>query len=185
VLKRCFDIGFSVVGFLFLLPIGLIVWLLASVDTHSNGFFFQQRIGQFGKPFTIYKLRTMHIGSGKISKFGAFLRKFKLDELLQLFNILKGDMSVVGPRPDIAGYYDVLNGVYRKILELKPGLTSLAAIKYANEEEVLAQQEDPLKYIDEVIFPDKVQLNLMYYYNHTFWGDLKIIWITFLKVLGF
>jgi len=124
----------------------------------------------------------MHAKSGKISKIGIFLRKTKIDELPQLLNVLIGDMSVVGSRPDVKGYYDTLKGEYKKILELKPGLTSVAAIKYFNEEALLAQQKNPLAYNDTIIFPEKVLLNLEYYYTQSFWGDLKIIWKTVLVV---
>lgn len=182
-LKRLFDIIFVFISLVLLFPILLICWLLACLDTNSNGLFLQPRVGQFGKLFTIYKLRTMHVRTTKVSNIGAFLRTYKLDELPQLLNILKGDMSIVGPRPDIAGYYDTLQGEQRKILELKPGLTSLAAIKYDNEEQLLAQQENPLQYNDTVLFPDKVKLNLAYYHNHTFFGDLKIIWRTLVSLL--
>jgi lipopolysaccharide/colanic/teichoic acid biosynthesis glycosyltransferase len=110
-----------------------------------------------------------------ISKTSHLLHKYKLDELPQLFNVLKGEMSLVGPRLDLQGYYDLLEGEDRKILELKPGLTSRAALKYFNEEELLKLQKVPLRFNDHVIFPDKVQLNLHYYYNRSFWGDIKII----------
>ena len=173
--KRIFDIIFSLVGFILLLPILLFVWIAASIDTNSNGVFLQERVGQFGKLFHIYKLRTMHLKTNEVSKTGRFLRRLKLDELPQLINVLIGEMSFVGPRPDIPGYYDILEGENRKILELKPGLTSEAAIKYTNEERVLVEQENPLQYNDIVLFPDKVRLNLEYYYYCTFWGDLKII----------
>lgn len=153
----------------------LFLWLLILLFLKSNGFFFQNRIGQFGKVFRIYKLKTMCPLTGKISKLGAFLRKSKLDELPQFWNVLIGDMSFVGPRPDIAGYYDVLEGEDRKILLLKPGLTSLASIKYANEEEILGLQENSLLYNDTIIFPDKVKMNLDYYYNHSFLSDINII----------
>jgi lipopolysaccharide/colanic/teichoic acid biosynthesis glycosyltransferase len=105
----------------------------------------------------------------------AFFRNSKLDELPQLWNVFLGDMSFVGPRPDIAGYYDVLEGENRKILELKPGLTSLASIKYANEDDILAHQENPLVYNDTILFPDKVKMNLAYFYNNSLLGDVKII----------
>ena len=180
--KRIFDIIFSLVGFILLLPILLVVWIAASIDTNSNGIFLQERVGQFGKLFTIYKFRTIHFKTNEISKVGWFLRRLKLDELPQLLNVLKGEMSIVGYRPDVKGYYDTLAGENRKILELKPGLTSEAAIKYANEERVLAKQKYPLQYNDTVLFPDKVRLNLEYYYNRTFLGDLKIIWKTVLVV---
>lgn len=139
-------------------------------------------MGQKGKLFTIYKLKTLHPKTLAVSSLGKFLRKTKIDELPQLFNVLIGDMSVVGSRPDIPGYYDKLQGEERKILELKPGLTSLATLKYANEEAVLQQQQNPLQYNDTILFPDKVKLNLDYYYTHTFFGDLKIIWKTGLSL---
>ena len=181
-IKRFFDFIFSLGAIILLSPIFLVCWLLASIDTFSNGLFLQARIGQYGKPFTIYKFRTMHLNKGAISKVGAFFRKFKLDELPQLLNVLQGSMSIVGPRPDILGYYDKLEGENRKVLELKPGLTSEAAIKYANEEAVLSTIENPLQYNDDVIFPDKVRINLDYYYNRSFWGDLKIIFKTIVKL---
>ena len=174
--KRLFDLLFALVGLIITAPIILFLYLFATIDTKQNGLFSQKRIGQFGLPFTIYKLRTFGLSKEKpISKFGAFLRHSKLDELPQLWNIIIGNMSFVGPRPDIAGYYDLLQGENKKILELKPGLTSLASIKYANEEYILAQQENPLGYNDTVIFPDKVKMNLEYYYSNSIYGDLKII----------
>lgn len=139
--------------------------------------FTQRRIGQFGKSFTIYKLQTMK--NGKVTKMGKILRRTKVDELPQLINILKGDMSFVGPRPDLPGYYDILTGDDREVLRLKPGLTSLAAIKYRNEEELLLRQSDPLSYNDEVIFPDKVKMNLEYVEKRGFIYDIKIILLTF------
>jgi lipopolysaccharide/colanic/teichoic acid biosynthesis glycosyltransferase len=159
----------------------MIAALIAGWDTHSNGFFIQERVGQFGKLFKIVKLRTMDIKTQSISAFGRFLRKSKIDELPQLYNVFIGEMSVVGPRPDVAGYYDILKGEARKILELKPGLTSEASLKYFDEDALLAQQEDPLLYNDTVLFPDKVRMNLEYYYNRSFLGDLKIIWKTIFR----
>jgi lipopolysaccharide/colanic/teichoic acid biosynthesis glycosyltransferase len=187
--KRLFDILFSLFTLILFFWVILISWLLAVIDTHTNGIFVQERIGQYGKKFKIYKLRTISISSSsedyRISKIGKLLRYYKLDELPQLYNILKGNMSVVGPRPDVPGYYDLLEGENRKILELKPGLTSLASIKYNKEEFLLEKQEDPLAYNDSIIFPDKVRLNLAYYYNRSFAGDiviiLKTVWFTFFK----
>lgn len=179
--KRLFDFIFSLV---FLLLFGWVIvvgYILASIDTQSNGFFLQKRVGQYGKLFTIYKLQTIHPKTQKISAIGQFLRKYKVDELPQFINVLMGNMSVVGPRPDIVGYYDKLEGEDRKVLNLKPGITSLASIKYANEEYLLSTQKEPLKYNDEVIFPDKVKMNLDYYYNRNFWMDLKIIIKTIFK----
>ena len=124
----------------------------------------------------------MNGNNNKISPIGSFLRKYKIDELPQLLNILKGEMSFVGPRPDIEGYYDKLTGEERKILELKPGLTSEASIIFRNEEELLAKQNNPLKYNDEVLFPEKIRLNLDYYYNRSIFLDLKIILRTLLTL---
>lgn len=174
--KRLFDIFFSMIGLVLSSGFIVLFYILATLDTWQNGLFSQQRIGQFGKPFTIYKLRTYGVSTEKpVSRFGAFLRNSKIDELPQLLNVLVGNMSFVGPRPDIAGYYDLLEGEDRKILELKPGLTSKASIKYANEEEVLAKQDSPLTYNDSIIFPDKIKMNLEYYYTNSISGDITII----------
>jgi lipopolysaccharide/colanic/teichoic acid biosynthesis glycosyltransferase len=178
--KRFFDLFFATLGFLLSLPILVVLYSIATIDTKQNGIFSQTRIGQFGLPFTIYKIRTYGCSIDKpISKIGAFLRNSKLDELPQLWNIIIGNMSFVGPRPDIAGYYDTLEGENRKILQLKPGLTSLASIKYSKEESLLEKQENPLDYNDTILFPDKVKMNLEYYYENSIYGDLKIIWRTF------
>ena len=182
--KNIFDKLLGITLLVFLFPILLISFILASVDTSSFGIFTQERIGQWGKPFVIFKLKTMHPKTRKISRIGAFLRKTKLDELPQLLNILLGDMSFVGPRPDIAGYYDQLQGDDRRVLALKPGLTSEASLKYSNEEYLLAQQENPLQYNDEIIFPDKIKMNINYLENHNFLLDLKIITQTILKVIS-
>jgi lipopolysaccharide/colanic/teichoic acid biosynthesis glycosyltransferase len=185
ILKRFFDVLFSLLILLLFFLVLFIVWIIAVIDTRTNGLFIQERIGQYGKRFKIYKFRTIQIvhesGEFQISRMGRFLRNFKLDELPQLFNVLKGEMSIVGPRPDIAGYYDLLEGDNRKILELKPGLTSLASLKYYNEDQLLEMQVEPLVYNDQVLFPDKVKLNLEYYYHQSFYGDLKII----IKTVGF
>ncbi len=175
VIKRIFDLVFS---FLILFAIGwllLILILLASVDTKSLGLFIQRRVGQHGKCFKIFKIKSISDDTQKVSSIGQFLRKSKLDELPQLVNILLGEMSFVGPRPDIQGYYDDLQGESRKVLELKPGLTSEASIKYADEEQLLRKKSNALKYNDEIIFPDKVKMNLAYYYKHNIILDLKII----------
>jgi lipopolysaccharide/colanic/teichoic acid biosynthesis glycosyltransferase len=159
-----------------ILPVLVLTILLAAISTASSGIFTQTRIGQHSKPFTLYKLRTMK--NGEVTRIGKLLRKTKIDELPQLFNILKGDMSFVGPRPDVPGYYDQLQGEDRRVLLLKPGLTSLAAIKYRKEEELLAHQEHPLLYNDQVIFPDKVRMNLEYLNKKSVWYDIKIICLT-------
>ncbi|HSD14819.1 MAG TPA: sugar transferase [Flavobacterium sp.] len=177
-LKRLFDIVFSITALILVGWLIVLSWILTSVDTGKNGFFLQKRVGQHGELFTIIKLRTIRKdkdGRSSISKLGAFLRNSKIDELPQFINVLLGHMSVVGPRPDLQGYYDCLEGEERKVLELRPGLTSEASLKYYNEEELLAFQDNPLEYNDKVIFPDKVSLNLQYYYERTFLGDMKII----------
>lgn len=159
-------------------PLLIILILISSLENQSFGIFAQKRVGQYGRLFKIYKIKTIHPKSEKISMWSAFLRKSKLDELPQLYNILMGEMSFVGPRPDIPGYYDQLDESKREILNLKPGLTSEASLKYANEETLLKNQNDPLSYNDQVIFPDKVQMNLDYYHNRNFFLDLKIIFRT-------
>ena len=164
------------VGFL-LLVIGI-----TAIDTQSNGFFTQERIGQHGKSFLIYKLRTLHSKTNKTSFWGRMLRKTKLDEFPQLLNILKGQMTFVGPRPDVPGYADELVGADRIVLNLKPGITGLASLKYRNEEQILSQQTHPQHYNDEVIWPDKVRINKWYAQNHTLCMDLQIIFYTFFPV---
>lgn len=176
--KRAFDVFFSLLSLLIVSPVLLITWLVLAIATQSKGLFFQKRVGQFGKLFTIIKLQTMHPVTAEISLIGYYVRKYKLDELPQFLNVLIGDMSIVGPRPDMEGYYDLLEGENRKILALKPGITSEASIKYRNEDAILSQQENPLDYNDKIIFPDKVKMNLNYFYHHTFLGDLKIIYKT-------
>lgn len=185
-LKDIFDIVCSFLGLLFLWPLLLIVAILIKVKMPGGPVIFkQQRVGKNAKLFTMYKFRSMTVahsgssvsvaGESRITPLGAKLRKYKLDELPELWNVLKGDMSFVGPRPDVPGYADKLEGEDRLILKLRPGITGPASLKYANEEELLAQVDDPIKYNDEVIFPDKVKINLEYYYNHTLWGDIKLI----------
>ncbi|WP_167341852.1 sugar transferase [Nonlabens sp. SY33080] len=170
-MKRSFDVVLSFLLLQLLLPPLLFVVIFS-----SSLIFTQYRIGKHGEPFLIYKLKTMQ--NGKVTRIGKWLRKYKIDELPQLWNILKGEMSFVGPRPDIPGYYDNLKGEQRKVLLLKPGLTSLAAIKYRNEELLLSQQVNPLEYNDIVIFPDKVRMNLEYLDKRSFLYDLKIIILT-------
>ncbi len=153
-------------------------------------FFTQKRVGKNAALFTMVKFRTMtqgNLGTSisikgqiRITPLGAILRKYKLDELPELWNVLIGDMSFVGPRPDVPGYADNLKGENRLILSVKPGITSPASIKYSNEEELLSLQIDPTKFNDEVLYPDKVRINLNYIKHRTFWLDLKIIMFTIL-----
>lgn len=178
-------------GIILFMPLMLILAILISIRMPGDSVLFRQkRVGRKGKLFTMVKFRTMvpnHSGSSvsvagdvRITPLGAILRRYKLDELPELWNVLCGDMSFVGPRPDVPGYADKLSGKERIILELKPGITGPATLKYRNEEQLLATFPDPTRYNDEVIFPDKVKINLKYFYNHSFMGDLKIIVQTFL-----
>lgn len=189
--KNIFDKTFSFLGLLFLWPVLLVVAVLIRIKMPDGAVIFKQkRVGQYGKLFTMYKFRTMtnnHGGSSvsvagesRITPLGAVLRKYKIDELPELWNVLIGDMSFVGPRPDVPGYADKLQGEDRNILELKPGITGPASLKYRNEEELLLLQLNPQKYNDEVIFPDKVKINLAYLHNYSFWNDLKMIYCTVL-----
>jgi lipopolysaccharide/colanic/teichoic acid biosynthesis glycosyltransferase len=175
--KKLFDIVFASIGLVIVSVIILIFFIAASISTGQNGIFKQVRIGQYGKRFTIYKLRSMDSRNGfnKVTGLGKFLRKYKIDELPQLFNILIGDMSFVGPRPDLPGYYDALTGADREVLNLKPGITGPASLKYANEEELLAAVDNPVEYNNNVLFPDKVRINLNYQKHRTFWLDIKLI----------
>jgi len=185
-LKRSFDILFSLIGLLIFSWVIIINWLIAAIETKSNGFFTQKRVGKDGSLFTLIKIKTMKQISGfdttvttkndiRITKLGSFFRKTKLDELPTLWNVFIGDMSLVGPRPDVPGYADKLTGDNRRILQLRPGITGPATLKYANEEQLLANVDDPVKYNDEVIFPDKVRINLEYLDNWSLWLDIKII----------
>lgn len=176
--KRLFDLVAAIFGLIVSGWLLLLIWAVLTIVFGKSGIFTQTRIGRFGKPFTIFKFRTMHPKNATINGFSKFLRQSKFDELPQLVNVLTGDMSIVGPRPDIPGYYDLLQGEQRKILELRPGITSLASLKYKDEETILAAHQQPLKHNDEVLFPDKVRMNLEYYYNQSLALDLKIIWQT-------
>ena len=192
-MKRSFDFITSLIGIIVLFPIFIIVSLLVKISSVGPVFFVQKRIGKNGKIFQMIKFRSMLDiqnfnstisvkGDIRVTKIGTFLRKFKLDELPELWNVLKGDMSLVGPRPDVCGYADHLIGKDRKILELRPGITGVASLKYYDEEDILAKQKNPLKFNDEVIYPDKVRLNLDYYQNNNLWIDIKIIFATIFRV---
>ncbi|OYQ43940.1 sugar transferase [Flavobacterium aurantiibacter] len=173
--KRIFDISFAFLALILLMPILLVAYLMCCADTRASGLFFQERIGLHGKTFRIIKFRSINPRTMNISTFGSFMRSSKIDELPQFINILIGEMSFVGPRPDLPGYYDLLRGNDRAVLLLKPGLTSEASIKYRNESVMLAKQADPLKYNDEVIFPDKVRMNLEYLRTSNVCYDVVII----------
>lgn len=192
VLKRLFDIVVSFFGLCLLWPFLIVIAVLIRVKMPGGkAVFTQQRIGRGGKLFTIYKFRTMKVehhgssvsvaGESRITPLGGMLRRYKLDELPELWNVLKGDMSFVGPRPDVAGYADFLKGDDREILQLRPGITGPATLKYRNEEELLAMQENPQQYNDEVIWPDKVKINRYYLHHYSFVSDLKMILFTVLR----
>lgn len=191
-MKRVFDFICSILGLIFFSPLFIVIALLIKFTSKGPVFFIQERVGKEGKLFKMIKFRSMSVvqkssstvsvkGDIRITKFGEILRKYKLDELPELWNVLLGDMSFVGPRPDVPGYADNLEGEDRKILELRPGITGVASLKYANEEAILAKQEDPIKYNNDVIYPDKVRLNLDYYYNNNIWVDIKIIFATIFR----
>ena len=189
-MKRLFDFTSSAIGMILLFPLFIIIAVLIKVKMPGPVFFKQGRVGQFGDIFTMVKFRTMKVdhggssisvkGESRITPLGAVLRKYKLDELPELWNVFKGEMSLVGPRPDVPGYADKLEGKDRDILKLKPGVTGPASLKYINEEELLGEQEDPIKYNNEVIYPDKVRINLNYLDNQSFWLDMKILFCTVL-----
>ena len=179
-------------GLIILFPLLIFISLAIKLGSSGPILFSQNRVGKDGRLFTLVKFRSMTVqqdssststarGDVRITKIGAFLRKYKLDELPELWNVLMGEMSLVGPRPDVPGYADSLKGKDRDMLKLRPGITGTASLKYANEEEILAAQEDPQKYNDEVIFPDKVKVNLEYYENHSLWLDIKIIFATIFR----
>lgn len=186
-LKSLFDFLAAILLLPLALPVIFLLILIAGIDTGEFGLFSQIRIGKEGKPFRILKIRTMKgnqesdvtsIKTHKITKIGSFIRKTKLDELPQLLNILFGQMSFVGPRPDVPGYADVLKGDNRLMLKVLPGITGPAQIKFRNEEEILNQVDDPKKYNDEVLWPEKVKINCAYVKNQSFISDLKYIWKT-------
>lgn len=189
--KWVFDRVMALVGLVVLSPLLAVVAILIAIKMPGGPVLFRQkRVGQYGELFTMVKFRSMTIahggssisvaGESRITPLGAKLRKYKLDELPELWNVLIGDMSFVGPRPDVPGYADKLVGEDREILQLKPGITGPASLKYRNEEEILASVEDPIRYNDEVIFPDKVRINREYMEEWSFWGDIRIIFKTVL-----
>ena len=188
VIKRWFDVTMSLWGLVVFAPLLVVIALIVKSTSKGPVFYIAPRVGQFGKLFNLYKFRTMFVnadkekegsitvdGDRRITPIGRILRKTKIDELPSLLNVLKGDMSFVGPRPDVKGYADNLTGKDRLILNLKPGITGPATLKYANEEDILATVEDPIRYNNEVIFPDKVRINLSYLDSLNLFTDLKLI----------
>lgn len=195
--KRLFDIVFSVIVLLLFLPIGIIIGLWITMESRGGIFFIQERIGRSGVPFSILKFRSMlknAESSGKltvgmndkrITRSGKFIRKFKLDEFPQFLNVLKGDMSVVGPRPEVKEFVDLYTSDQYKILDVKPGITDFASLEYFEENKLLGLSDNPKETYISVIMPAKIELNKKYLNNPNLLTDLKIIWKTFTKMLGF
>lgn len=195
IIKRIFDFIFAFIGIIIFSWLIFICLLVASIETRNIGIFSQIRVGKKGKFFKIYKIRSMHICKNnnstittshdkRITISGIFFRKYKLDELPQLWNVLKGDMSFVGPRPEVPLYIKKLSNYEKKIiLSVKPGITGPATLKYRNEEFILSKVKDPIKYNDEIIYPDKIKINIKYVNNWSFIKDLIYILKT-LKIIS-
>lgn len=190
-LKYIFDRICALLGLIVATPLLAVVALLIKIKMPDGPILYtQKRVGKDGKLFTIYKFRTMRVGTdqssisvageSRITPLGKKLRRYKIDELPELWNVLIGDMSFVGPRPDVPGYADCLIGTDRDILRLRPGITGPASLKYRDEEYLLSQQADPKKYNDQIIFPDKVRLNLYYLNHYSFVDDIRMILCTVL-----
>lgn len=190
IIKYIFDRLFSLMLLVVLSPVMLVIFILHKIKMPKGSFLYRQvRVGKDAKLFRIFKIRTLVddselggsvtvAGDERILPFGKWLRDSKVDTFFELINILIGDMSFVGPRPDVPGYADKLEGDDRVILKLRPGLTGPASIKYRHEGKILAEQDDPQRYNDEVIWPDKVKINKDYYENWSVWRDISILWET-------
>ncbi len=194
-IKRGFDFIFALLGLVILFPLLLIIAIIVKLDSKGPVLFIQERVGQYNIEFNIYKFRTMYVKSQKkglltigdndsrVTKIGYFLRKYKIDEFPQLINIIKGDMSFVGPRPELRYYVDFYKPEDLVIFKIKPGITGLASLAYRNEVELLKKAEDPQKYFIETIIPDKLRYNKMYLKKRNFIFDLKLILKTLFKVI--
>ena len=193
IVKFLFDRLIALIGLLLLWPIFVVVAVLIKTKMPGPILFVQERVGKNGRLFRLHKFRSMKVREetdpitgvaaaevSRITPLGEKLRKYKLDELPELWDVFIGNMSFVGPRPDVPGYADKLEGEDREILELRPGITGPASLKYRNEEEILANVDDPQKYNDEIIYPDKVRLNRYYLHHYSFWTDIKMIFATVL-----
>ena len=192
---RFFDFIFSLMGILVLLPVFIILYIAIRLESPGGGIYKQKRVGRYGKDFYVYKFRSMRTGADKqglitvggrdprITHIGYFIRKYKLDELPQLFNVLFGDMSLVGPRPEVRHYVNYWTPEQMHVLDVRPGITDPASIKYRNENELLAQAEDPEKYYIEVIMQEKIKLYLEYAEKSSFWYDIKLIFQTFWVII--
>lgn len=192
---RLCDIVFSAIGLLLLSPLFLIVYILIRCESKGGGFYCQQRVGKDGRMFGLYKFRSMRTGSDKkglitvgghdsrITRMGYFIRKYKIDELPQLWNVLKGDMSLVGPRPEVKKYVDLYTEEQRRVLSVRPGITDYASIEYVDENEILGNAEDPDRVYVEEIMPAKIKLNMRYIENRNLNEYFKIIGLTFINIL--
>lgn len=190
-MKRLFDIFASGIGLIVLSPLFLILAVWIKLDSKGPVFYRQVRVGLHNKDFRIFKFRSMRVGSDKgslvtiggrdprVTRSGYWIRKFKLDELPQLINVFVGDMSLVGPRPEVRHYVDYWTDEQMHVLDVRPGITDPASIKFRNENELMEQAEDPEKYYIEVIMQEKIKLYLEYVENHSFWGDIGLIFKTF------
>ncbi|HEU4716991.1 MAG TPA: sugar transferase [Bacteroidia bacterium] len=194
--KRAFDIFFSLAGLLFLLPFFLLIAVFILLDSRGGVFYRQVRVGRYGKDFRLWKFRTMRPDSDKkglltvggrdprVTRTGYFLRKYKLDELPQLINVLAGDMSLVGPRPEVRKYVDLYSEEQRKVLLAKPGITDYASIDYSEENDLLAGSPDPERAYIEEVMPAKLKLNMKYIEEQSLATDVKIIFRTIGKIAG-
>lgn len=192
---RFFDIIFSIIGLVILSPIFTVLYLLIRIESQGGGFYSQERIGKNGKPFKLYKFRSMRIGSDKkglitigekdnrITKTGFILRKYKLDELPQLWNVFIGDMSLVGPRPEVKKYTDLYTEEQKPVLQVRPGITDWASIKYVDENKILGESEDPDEAYVNLIMPNKIKLNMVYIQHQTLGEYFKIIFTTFKEIV--
>ena len=189
-MKRLFDIVCSFFGLVFLSWLFVFVALWVGLSSRGGGFYRQRRVGRCNRDFTIYKFRSMRVNSdrqglltiggrdGRITKAGVFIRKYKLDELPQLFNVLRGDMSFVGPRPEVRKYVELYTEEQKKVLTVRPGITSLSSIKYRNENEILSRSDNPEQYYIDVIMQDKLAIELDYLEQRSLLTDIKVIFQT-------
>lgn len=194
-MKRTFDIITSILGLLLLLPLFIIVAVLILITMPGPIFFQHKRLGKYGKPFILYKFRTMriikhsdmhsfHIGDfSRVTSLGRILRKTKIDELPQLINVIKGDMSVVGPRPEVEQWTKVYPEKWEIVHRVKPGITDNASVLFRNEEKILAASNNPIETYKALILPQKLELYIDYVNNNSFFGDLKLIFITFITII--
>lgn len=194
-LKRLFDILASGCGLLVLSPVFIIIAIWVKIDSAGPVFYRQIRVGKGNKDFGLYKFRSMRVGADKaglitvggrdsrVTRSGYYIRKYKLDELPQLINVFLGDMSLVGPRPEVRKYVNLYTKEQMHVLDVRPGITDKASIRYSNENELLAKADNPEKYYQEVILQDKLRMNLEYVKNHSFRGDIKLIIGTLFKII--